>query len=193
MIAKTHSNPPSSVESIKPPVFRRESSSTVATSGLEQSCSSIEDEPADDACPISQGNSDPSQNRRRSSVQFGSLTVRTYDIVLDDNPSCTQGPALALGWRYNESNDMTIEQYDDWAQTHRRSKNEFHLPTARREDILRDFGYSRRQIDEVSAEISKARKQRRASCNNVSFFSKAQEKVFASRIKMIMKRRKTIC
>ena len=101
--------------------------------------------------------------RRRSSVQFGSLTIRNYEVQLGDNPSCSNGAPVSIGWRYNELNPICIEKYEEWMKDKRRSRSEFHLPRSHRESILREYGYSRSQMTEATKEVAKIKKQRRAS------------------------------
>ena len=101
--------------------------------------------------------------RRRSSVQFGSLTIRSYEIQLGDHPSCSNGAPVSIGWRYNELNPICIEKYEEWMKDKRRSRSEFHLPRSHRESILREYGYSRSQMTEAAKEVDKIKKQRRAS------------------------------
>ena len=122
--------------------------------------------------------------RRRSSVQFGSLTIRNYEVQLGDHPSCSNGAPVSIGWRYNELNPICIEKYEAWMKDKRRSRSEFHLPRTHRESILKEYGYSRSQMTEATKQVAKIKKQRRASLKTTPI-TRLQE----SLIEMKMKRR----
>lgn len=122
--------------------------------------------------------------RRRSSVQFGSLTIRNYEVQLGDNPSCSNGAPVSIGWRYNELNPICIEKYEAWMKDKRRSRGEFHLPRSHRESILREYGYSRSQMTEATKQVAKIKKQRRASLKTTPI-----TRLHESLIDMKMKRR----
>ena len=125
--------------------------------------------------------------RRRSSVQFGSLTIRSYEMQLGDHPSCSNGAPVSIGWRYNELNPICIEKYEEWMKDKRRSRSEFHLPRSHRESILREYGYSRSQMTEAEKEVDKIKKQRRASLKTTPI-TRLQESSW-SFFEMKMKRR----
>ena len=113
--------------------------------------------------------------RRRSSVQFGSLTIRSYEVQLGDNPSCSNGAPVSIGWRYNELNPIGIDAYEEWMKDKRRSRSQFHLPRFERESILREHGYSRDQMKKATKEVAKIKKQRRASLKTTTM-SRLQER-----------------
>lgn len=125
--------------------------------------------------------------RRRSSVQFGSLTIRNYEVQLGDHPSCSNGAPVSIGWRYNELNPICIEKYEEWMKDKRRSRGEFYLPCSHRESILQEYGYSRSQMAEAAKEVDKIKKQRRASLKTTPI-TRLQESSW-SFIEIKMKRR----
>jgi len=126
--------------------------------------------------------------RRRSSVQFGSLTIRSYEVQLGDNPSCSNGAPVSIGWRYNELNPICIEKYEAWMEDKRRSRHEFHLPRSQRESILLDYGYSRNQMTQATKEVAKIKKQRRASLKTTPI-TRLQETSWSFIDMKVMKRR----
>lgn len=115
--------------------------------------------------------------RRRSSVQFGSLTIRSYEVQLGD--SCSNGAPVSIGWRYNELNPIGIDAYEEWMKDKRRSRSQFHLPCFERESILREYGYSRDQMKKATKEVAKIKKQRRASLQTTTM-SRLQERSFVN-------------
>lgn len=54
-----------------------------------------------------------SQTKQRRSVQFAKVTIREYEIIMGDDPSCPSGVPIALGWKYNPTEkEITIEEYE---------------------------------------------------------------------------------
>jgi hypothetical protein len=77
-------------------------------------------------------------------VTFNTVTVRDYETILGDNPSCHNGPSVSIGWEYEKERIYGIDIYDNkrirWhGKTLKLSKGE-------RENMLLKLGYSRRQL-----------------------------------------------
>ena len=45
-----------------------------------------------------------------STVSFGSVSIREHERVVDDQPALP-GPALGLGWAYNQKDDVHLDEY----------------------------------------------------------------------------------
>ena len=178
-------------------IMRRKSDSPKHYSGLISSESTIETKISTSSLDLDSSSSTCSSSilssgakiaqRRRSSVQFGSLTIRNYEVQLGDNPSCSNGAPVSIGWRYNELNPICIEKYEAWMKDKRRSRKEFHLPRFHRESILRECGYSRSEMTKATKEVDKIKKQRRASLKTTPI-TRLRESSWSS-IDMKLKRR----
>ena len=48
--------------------------------------------------------------RSSSAVSFGSISVREHERVVEDVPTL-HGPALSLGWAYNQREDVHLDEY----------------------------------------------------------------------------------
>ena len=48
----------------------------------------------------------------KKSVRFGGCLVRSYSQVLGDHPCCSTGCPLSLGWEYEESPEIKVEEYE---------------------------------------------------------------------------------
>ena len=48
--------------------------------------------------------------RSSSAVSFGSISVREHERVVEDVPAL-HGPALSLGWAYNQKDDVHLDEY----------------------------------------------------------------------------------
>jgi hypothetical protein len=70
----------------------------------------------------------------RFSVSFDRIKIREYERTLGDNPSCTSGPPISIGWTYLHSYDFPIDEYERNKTV--RSKREFRLPAGHRADLL---------------------------------------------------------
>ena len=51
-------------------------------------------------------------NGLKRSVSFSRLNIRQYERVLGDNPSCSSGPSVSLGWKYKDVPSMDIDAYE---------------------------------------------------------------------------------
>lgn len=56
------------------------------------------------------GSSKGGMKRVSSTVSFGSVSVREHERVVDDQPALP-GPALGLGWAYNQKDDVHLDEY----------------------------------------------------------------------------------
>ena len=45
-------------------------------------------------------------------MSFSRLSVRHYERVLGDNPSCSSGPSISIGWKFKEALTMDIDAYE---------------------------------------------------------------------------------
>lgn len=96
------------------------------------------------------------------SVHFSNIQFKEYTRILSDNPS-TSGPPIGLGWRFYEPVTIDLDHYESTrdgssdGQSSRRCKSELSIPAELRQDMLREVGYSRK---EITAAIRQARKDR---------------------------------
>ncbi|CAB9501195.1 expressed unknown protein [Seminavis robusta] len=52
--------------------------------------------------------------KNKKQVSFDGIQVRTYEVILGDNPDCSY--PLSLGWRYNLSDTMDLDTYEGQRQ-----------------------------------------------------------------------------
>lgn len=102
-----------------------------------------------------------------STVQFGTIAFREYNVELSDNPSISNGVAIGLGWRYDPNQDIkvNVDDYESIISLHqsRRNKYQLVLPLHIREDILKSAGYSRHEISCAKIQARKDKNRRIAS------------------------------
>ena len=106
-------------------------------------------------------------------IQFDTVEIRTYPVVLSNNPACEYGPSIELGWNYNkeEAAHKTIRRVSQYEKERfgkrRREKpgrpSQMYLSQVRREAMLHDLGYSDKEVKKAMKDKRKARRQRSVS------------------------------
>lgn len=80
------------------------------------------------------------ESKRKSikpSVSFHSISVREYNITMGDNPSCSYGVPIALGWEYQQHDAIPLSSTTN--ETPR--NNNFGLSHHARRQLLKNAGY----------------------------------------------------
>lgn len=113
----------------------------------------------------------PKYYRRSPSVSFSTIEIRHYDRILGDNPSCSCGPPLSIGWDHDESSTIvdTVDDYEYSRTTRRRGHKELTIPRSERQKLLLKLGYSRKEITQTVRTIVKLKKKRRQTVNNLAY------------------------
>lgn len=50
----------------------------------------------------------------KGNVSFSNLSIREYNVEIGDNPSCSYGVPISLGWDYEEHHESLALSDDDW-------------------------------------------------------------------------------
>jgi len=100
------------------------------------------------------------QNLIGKGVRFGACEIRGYPVTLGDNPGGNWGPPLTLSWDHYGTFTMLLEEFES-QHPPRRTGSQMNLPRSVREDMLRNAGFSRGEIQAGSKEVNKSRGQRR--------------------------------
>jgi hypothetical protein len=103
---------------------------------------------------------------KESTVRFGRIVVREYEQILGDNPACTSGPSLSIGWKYNEHPSLKVDDFESVRKRVRRLQG-LVLSRKRREKILTNLGYSESEIAAGVRHVNKVRTQRKQTTNNL--------------------------
>ena len=136
---------------------------------------------SNDHAPVSSGARASLRSRPRSnpsrSVSFSNLEIRTYETILGDNPSCSGGPSLSIGWRYDPNHDsISIDDYEAHqaringlppGSTYACRPEELVLHRSEREEILLSSGYTRQDFVESIRSMKKIKSKRRQTVNNL--------------------------
>ena len=113
------------------------------------------------SCSSSSSSCKISSRRRESHnrVSFGTIQVRTYNIILGDNPSTTTGPPLSYGWKYKQFKDIPIDYFEIRRGTRRNSADLF-IPAMVRDYVLKIWGFKDSEFKLAERELEIVRKQR---------------------------------
>jgi len=116
--------------------------------------------------------------RSQSAVSFDQVNIREYERILGDNPSCTSGPPLSIGWKFSpDPMVISVDDYEDGKGDTPRYKSQFLVPKQIREQMLKEHaGVSRRDIVATVRGIQKQKSQRRKTAANLNMM-KTEEKV----------------
>ena len=101
-------------------------------------------------------------------MSFVNVNIREYERILGDNPSCTSGPPLSIGWKHSPSPIViSVDDYEDGKDEPRSSAN-FLVPKAIRERILKEHAcVTRKEIVGTVRSIKKQKSQRRKTVVNL--------------------------
>jgi hypothetical protein len=94
-------------------------------------------------------------------VTFGDLTIAEYPIELGDNPGCSRGAPLTIGWEPRVISTVNLEFYE-CTRGDRRSGKQLMIPVFKRAALLFEAGYSIEQIGTATEQVMLARKKRAA-------------------------------
>ena len=147
----------------------------------------------------------------KRAVSFDSVHVRYYERVLDVNPCTSSGPSVGLGWNYVPTNPKKVDKFEydrkfgdeestegDDGQcpassfkreykrkcaSHRIYGGPMPLPRHVREALVRDWGYTQKEIARAIRHTIRAKNQRRQTANNLRA-QKVEEIVESSKRKV---------
>lgn len=98
---------------------------------------------------------------RPNRVRFHSVEIKEYPIVPGDNPACHVGPPLSLSWEATNGMTISLDEFERLRRHERRERlEELMISSVDRSDLLKELGFSRRDIKSASSQASKVRKQR---------------------------------
>uniref|UniRef100_A0A6V2EEG0 Uncharacterized protein n=1 Tax=Ditylum brightwellii TaxID=49249 RepID=A0A6V2EEG0_9STRA len=149
---------------------------------------------------------------------FTHVEIREYPIILGNNPATTYGPSVELGWEYayppcqqqqqqqhdnaNNKEQSTPEQschikindYEKQRQTQRKTTAskpyKLYLSPIRRETMLANANYTKKEIQKATRSKDAARRQRSATTFLMNPVIKVQLNVERSRQEKKLKRAK---
>lgn len=104
-------------------------------------------------------------------VKFDYIQVRSYDITLGDNPTCSAGPPVTLDWRYDEMEPISLESYEKGKSRPPRKMYQMHMVSKQRSDLLKaNAGISDDEMNYVIETLRRIKKERNATRNTLCCF-----------------------
>lgn len=109
----------------------------------------------------------PESNRTRK-IDFSTVEVRQYERILGDNPSCSSGAPVSIGWKFFQERTLClpVDEYE-YYHGHFRDECDMVLDRQEREALLYELGYSEKDLAKVVRENVKLKKNRRQTVNNL--------------------------
>jgi hypothetical protein len=103
----------------------------------------------------------------KKQVTFGMLTIQEYPIEMGDNPACSIGAPIQIGWKPQSTSTRNLDFYEYLRQPERRqSRKELMIPAHIRSHILFGAGYSAEEIVSTSLEMERIKKLRIETLQN---------------------------
>ena len=101
-----------------------------------------------------------SEGSLQRAVSFSSLSIREYPPAISDNPSCSFGPPVQLDWDYEAEETQTIDHYEESRQPRRAAHDLLLSYYDRRFLLLKQAGYTRREVKEAEKEAERVKRGR---------------------------------
>jgi hypothetical protein len=111
-------------------------------------------------------------------VHFSDITIQEYPIIVCDNPGGNSGCPLSIAWEVLSSTCMSVDEYE-LSRPPRRSNLQMMVPASCRKDMLRNVGFSRKEISEGTKAANIARARRKTTLQNLHM-SKVHERLESS-------------
>lgn len=96
-------------------------------------------------------------------VTFGDLTIHEHPLQLGDNPACSSGAPLTIGWKAQSSSTRNLDLYEYMRGDRRHGRKQLCIPVQDRAQLLLESGYSLNKIADATLAVEEIKKQRSES------------------------------
>jgi hypothetical protein len=104
-----------------------------------------------------------------NAVRFSTVEIRSYPMIMGDNPSVTCGIPVTIDWAHDGDVVVCdIQDYEECRPT-RRHRMELLLPSSIRSSFVLNAGYSRKEIQQQIKDVNCARNRRRQTMEREQF------------------------
>ena len=87
-------------------------------------------------------------------VSFGEVRIRSYPMILGNNPATKIGAPVCIDWEFSEECAFNIEDFEKSRKgKRRRNPHHFYLSYYRRIDILESAGYSKKELKKAERQV----------------------------------------
>jgi hypothetical protein len=97
----------------------------------------------------------------QKTVTFDKIVVIEFPMELGDNPACSIGVPVQIGWHAQDATTHNLEVFDVLREQKRRTRKELKLSSQRRTQILFQLGYSLEDIAVAALEVNDIRESRK--------------------------------
>ena len=115
--------------------------------------------PPPDSNHIKELTAQSSSRRVRSSsksVSFTSVTIRSYEQTIGDNPAVSYGTPISLDWKYEEHDSIELDSYEIKRSLNRRTRRQMVIDHYRRKNlILYEFGCTKEEMNRARKDADK--------------------------------------
>ena len=95
----------------------------------------------------------------KRNVSFKQIYIREYFIELGDNPSCSGGPPLTVGWEFDDVGCIDLEHYEE-CRPPRRFGRQMLIPLQTRVEMIEQSGISPAEVSKAVKDVDQCREQR---------------------------------
>jgi len=96
-------------------------------------------------------------------TSFSTLEIREYNVTIGDNPGGSHGPPISLDWDYSTEMKICIDKYEKIRPPRRTRSQMYMTGSIRMWTLMKDLGYSMREIKEAAKDAELVRKKRQKS------------------------------
>lgn len=96
-------------------------------------------------------------------VTFGDLTISEFPLELGDNPACSSGAPLTIGWEAQNTAVRNIDLYEYMRGERRHGRKQLTISVSDRAQLLLQSGYDINEIAAATMEVDEIKKQRAES------------------------------
>lgn len=98
------------------------------------------------------------------------IGIKEYAMALGDNPACTSGPPIQLGWEVESYTERNFQFYEYFRSTERLRGRQLKIPAKEREMMLIEtLGYTLKECLEAEEQIKRDRQRRLESLKDVEW------------------------
>ena len=101
-------------------------------------------------------------------VSFCNVNIREYNIAVGDNPSCTYGVPITMGWDYNQTSIPLDDYESEKPSGERRTQKQMLLPSSVRETRLKEAGCARREMAAAVRASNRTKSKRAQTVSNMA-------------------------
>lgn len=99
--------------------------------------------------PATDSNGDKRRRRLRRNVLFDTISMRQYQVILDNNPLASFEPSLTLDWNHFSEVEIDIDDYES-VRDPRRSMQDLKIDHTQRKHILSLSGHRKKDMGEAT-------------------------------------------